>query len=98
MLLIVLDGVEEDADDTSDLTLGGIVCGNPSKALRLRARHQPRSESNIETAETYSDSNKKRLFARVGVKPIYMKHFVRVSRTFYHHNVKIAICKIKDIT
>ena len=26
-------------EDASDLTLGGVVCGNPSKALKSRQRH-----------------------------------------------------------
>ena len=29
---------EVELEDSSDLTLGGIVCGNPSKALRMRSR------------------------------------------------------------
>ena len=32
------DEDEEGVQDSSDLTLGGVVCGNPCKALRMRSR------------------------------------------------------------
>ena len=50
---------ENDFEDLSDLTLGGIVCGNPSKALRTRLRTRQESPTSQEHHE--------KLFARVSV-------------------------------
>ena len=52
-------GEENDFEDLSDLTLGGIVCGNPSKALRTRLRTRQESPTSQEHHE--------KLFARVSV-------------------------------
>ena len=50
---------ENDFEDLSDLTLGGIVCGNPSKALQTRLRTRQESPTSQEHHE--------KLFARVSV-------------------------------
>ncbi len=49
-------------DDASDLTLGGVVCGNPSKALRSRAK------TRIHTPDSKQE-HKDKLFAKVSSAP-----------------------------
>ena len=37
--IAIAEDLESNLDDASDLTLGAVVCGNPSKALRARERN-----------------------------------------------------------
>ncbi len=53
----------EDMDDASDLTLGGVVCGNPSKALRSRAK------TRIHTPDSKQE-HKDKLFAKVSSQSV----------------------------